>query len=73
MLGRIASLAQEAEDALLAVPYPVDAELLRATRRLHALTSIISTTVLLFAFSFVGLIAYAIVSAVLEVSSSFKF
>jgi general secretion pathway protein F len=45
----------------------------RHTRRLHALTSIISTTVLLFAFSFVGLIAYAIVSAVLEVSSSFKF
>jgi type II secretory pathway component PulF len=45
----------------------------RHTRRLHALTSIISTTVLLFAFSFVGLIAYAIVSAVLEVSASFKF
>jgi general secretion pathway protein F len=45
----------------------------RHTRRLHALTSIISTAVLLFAFSFVGLIAYAIVSAVLEVSSSFKF
>jgi general secretion pathway protein F len=45
----------------------------RHTRRLHALTSVISTAVLLFAFSFVGLIAYAIVSAVLEVSSSFKF
>jgi len=45
----------------------------RHTRRLHALTSVISTTVLLFAFSFVGLIAYAIVSAVLEVSASFKF
>jgi type II secretory pathway component PulF len=45
----------------------------RHTRRLHALTSIISTAVLLFAFSFVGLIAYAIVSAVLEVSASFKF
>lgn len=45
----------------------------RHTRRLHALTSVISTAVLLFAFSFVGLIAYAIVSAVLEVSASFKF
>jgi len=45
----------------------------RHTRRLHSLTAVISTTVLLLAFSFVGLIAYAIVSAVLEVSSSFKF
>lgn len=45
----------------------------RHTRRLHALTGVISTAVLLFAFSFVGLIAYAIVSAVLEVSASFKF
>jgi type II secretory pathway component PulF len=45
----------------------------RHTRRLHALTSVISTAVLLFAFTFVGLIAYAIVSAVLEVSASFKF
>jgi len=45
----------------------------RHTRRIQALTSVISTTVLLFAFSFVGLIAYAIVSAVLEVSASFKF
>ncbi|MFZ5497256.1 MAG: type II secretion system F family protein [Verrucomicrobiota bacterium] len=45
----------------------------RHTRRLHALTNVISTIVLLFAFSFVGLIAYAIVSAVLEVSASFKF
>lgn len=45
----------------------------RHTRRLHALTSVISTSVLLLAFSFVGLIAYAIVSAVLEVSASFKF
>jgi len=43
------------------------------TRRLHALTNIISTAVLLFAFSFVGFIAYAIVSAVLQVSASFKF
>lgn len=45
----------------------------RHTRRLHALTSVVSTAVLLFAFAFVGLIAYAIVSAVLEVSASFKF
>lgn len=43
------------------------------TRRLHALTNVISSGVLLFAFSFVGFIAYAIVSAVLSVSSSFKF
>jgi type II secretory pathway component PulF len=43
------------------------------TRRLHALTNVISSTVLLFAFSFVGFIAYAIVSAVLQVSQSFKF
>lgn len=45
----------------------------RHTRRLHALTGVISTAVLLFAFTFVGLIAYAIVSAVLEVSASFRF
>lgn len=43
------------------------------TRRLQALTNVISSAVLLFAFSFVGFIAYAIVSAVLSVSSSFKF
>lgn len=43
------------------------------TRRLHALTNVISSAVLLFAFSFVGFIAYAIVSAVLQVSASFKF
>jgi len=43
------------------------------TRRLHAMTNVISSTVLLFAFSFVGFIAYAIVSAVLSVSASFKF
>ena len=43
------------------------------TRRLHAMTNIISSGVLLFAFSFVGFIAYAIVSAVLQVSASFKF
>ncbi len=41
------------------------------TRRLQGLTTVISSTVLLFAFSFVGFIAYAIVSAVLQVSSSF--
>jgi general secretion pathway protein F len=43
------------------------------TQHLQALTKIISSGVLLFAFSFVGFIAYAIVSAVLQVSSSFKF
>jgi len=43
------------------------------TRRLQALSSVISSGVLLFAFSFVGFIAYAIVSAVLQVSQSFKF
>ena len=43
------------------------------TRRLHALTNVISSAVLLFAFSFVGFIAYAIISAVLQVSASFKF
>ncbi len=43
------------------------------TRRLQALTTVISSTVLLFAFSFVGFIAYAIVSAVLSVSASFRF
>jgi type II secretory pathway component PulF len=42
------------------------------SRRLHALTNVISTGVLLFAFSFVGFIAFAIVSAVLEVSNSIK-
>jgi len=43
------------------------------SRRLHGLTTIISSAVLLFAFAFVGFIAYAIVSAVLQVSASFKF
>ena len=43
------------------------------SRRLQALTQIISSAVLLFAFTFVGFIAYAIVSAVLQVSSGFKF
>ena len=45
----------------------------RHTRRLNALTGVFATTVLLFTFAFVGLLAYAIVSAVLEVSASFKF
>jgi type II secretory pathway component PulF len=43
------------------------------SRRLQALTQIISSVVLLFAFTFVGFIAYAIVSAVLQVSAGFKF
>lgn len=43
------------------------------SRRLHGLTTIVSSAVLLFAFAFVGFIAYAIVSAVLQVSASFKF
>ncbi|HYC70710.1 MAG TPA: type II secretion system F family protein [Opitutaceae bacterium] len=43
------------------------------SRRLHGLTTVISSAVLLFAFAFVGFIAYAIVSAVLQVSGSFKF
>jgi len=43
------------------------------SRRLQALTQIISSVVLLFAFTFVGFIAYAIVSAVLQVSQGFKF
>ena len=43
------------------------------SRRLQGLTTVISSTVLLFAFSFVGFIAYAIVSAVLAVSASFRF
>ena len=43
------------------------------TRRLHAMTNIISTGVLLSAFLFVGFIAYAIVTAIASVSASFKF
>ncbi len=43
------------------------------SRRLHALTTVMSSAVLLFAFAFVGFIAYAIVSAVLQVSASFRF
>lgn len=43
------------------------------SRRLHGLTTVVSSAVLLFAFAFVGFIAYAIVAAVLQVSASFKF
>lgn len=42
-------------------------------RWLNTFTGLISTGVLVFAFSFVGFIAYAIVSAVFEVSASFRF
>jgi type II secretory pathway component PulF len=42
-------------------------------RQLRVFTQIISTAVLLGAFGFVTFIAYAIVTAVLTVSSSFKF
>lgn len=43
------------------------------THRLKALTDVMSTVVLLLAFSFVGFVAYATVSAVFQVSASFKF
>jgi general secretion pathway protein F len=43
------------------------------SRRLQMFTSIIATGVLLFAFSFVGFLAYAIFEAVFSVSASFKF
>jgi type II secretory pathway component PulF len=42
-------------------------------RQVKLLTQMVSTAVLLFAFSFVAFIAYAIVSAVFQVSASFKF
>lgn len=42
-------------------------------RRIKAFTQVVSTGVLLFAFGFVAFIAYAIVSAVFQVSASFKF
>lgn len=42
------------------------------TAQLNAFTSIIATVVLLGVFSFVGFIAFAIVSAVFQLSSSFK-
>jgi general secretion pathway protein F len=40
---------------------------------LHNLTRVISSAVFAAAFGFVGFLAYAIISAVLQVSSSFKF
>lgn len=43
------------------------------SHQLQSLTTLVSSGVLLFAFSFVAFIAYAIVSAVFQVSSSFKF
>ncbi|HSI10000.1 MAG: type II secretion system F family protein [Rariglobus sp.] len=42
------------------------------TQQLNAFTSVIATVVLLGVFSFVGFIAFAIVSAVFQLSSSFK-
>lgn len=42
-------------------------------RQVNVLTQVISTGVLLVAFTFVAFIAYAIVSAVFSVSASFKF
>lgn len=42
------------------------------SRRLQTFTTVVSSAVLLFAFSFVGFIAYAIVSAVFALSASFK-
>lgn len=43
------------------------------SRQVRAFTQIISTGVLLAAFAFVAFIAYAIVSAVFQVSTSFRF
>jgi len=43
------------------------------SRRLEAMTTLIINGVMIFAFVFVGFIAYAIVAAVLQVSASFKF
>lgn len=42
------------------------------SHRLQVFTTVVSSAVLLFAFSFVGFIAYAIVSAVFALSASFK-
>lgn len=42
-------------------------------RQIQSFTTIMSSGVLLFAFSFVAFLAYAIVSAVFQVSASFKF
>lgn len=43
------------------------------TRQIRVFTQVMSSGVLLFAFGFVAFIAYAIVSAVFQVSASFKF
>ena len=43
------------------------------SRRLQSFTTIVSTGVLLFAFTFVFFLAYAIFSAVFSLSASFKF
>jgi len=43
------------------------------TRSLQSFTTIVSTAVLLFAFTFVGFLGYAIFSAVFSLSASFKF
>jgi len=43
------------------------------TRHIRVFTQVMSSGVLLFAFAFVAFIAYAIVSAVFQVSASFKF
>ena len=43
------------------------------THHLKSVTDLLSTAVLLFAFAFVGFVAYAVVSAVFQVSASFKF
>lgn len=44
----------------------------RLSRQLHGLTTIVSSAVMAAVFIFVGFIAYAIVSAVFQLSSSFK-
>jgi type II secretory pathway component PulF len=43
------------------------------SRSLQVFTTVVSTGVLLFAFSFVGFLGYAIFSAVFSLSASFKF
>jgi type II secretory pathway component PulF len=43
------------------------------SRRLQVFTTLVSTGVLLFAFTFVGFLGYAIFSAVFSLSASFKF
>ncbi|MFA5057363.1 MAG: type II secretion system F family protein [Opitutaceae bacterium] len=43
------------------------------SHRLQVFTGVVSTGVLLFAFSFVGFLGYAIFSAVFSLSASFKF